>query len=341
MIINIARRDFIVALGGAVVAWPLATRAQQSERMRRVGVLIGTAENDPETKRRVEALRRGLSEAGWAEGKNIYFEYRFSGGDPERMRRFALEIVGIAPDVIVVHSNDFLAALRQTNTVIPTVFAQVGDPVGSGFVESLSHPGGNLTGFTTFESDIGGKWLQTLKEIAPWVTRVLVLLDANIAANLAYLSAAQMAAKSVGMTLIAGTIQNASQIDPIIETFADQPNGGLVVLPSPMTGANREHIIGFAAKYRLPAIYAFRFFAISGGLVSYGVDTADLYRRAASYVDRILKGAKPADLPVQQPTKYELVINKMTAKAIGLDVPLSNSYTCGRGDRMSPSQCSN
>lgn len=323
MIINIARRDFIVALGGAVVAWPLATRAQQSERMRRVGVLIGTAENDPETKRRVEALRRGLSEAGWAEGKNIYFEYRFSGGDPERMRRFALEIVGIAPDVIVVHSNDFLAALRQTNTVIPTVFAQVGDPVGSGFVESLSHPGGNLTGFTTFESDIGGKWLQTLKEIAPWVTRVLVLLDANIAANLAYLSAAQMAAKSVGMTLIAGTIQNASQIDPIIETFADQPNGGLVVLPSPMTGANREHIIGFAAKYRLPAIYAFRFFAISGGLVSYGVDTADLYRRAASYVDRILKGAKPADLPVQQPTKYELVINKMTAKAIGLDVPLS------------------
>jgi putative ABC transport system substrate-binding protein len=323
MIVNIARRSFIVALGGAVVAWPLATRAQQPERMRRVGVLIGTAENDPETKRRVEALQRGLSEAGWTEGKNVHFEYRFSGGDPERMRRFALEVVGIAPDVIVVHSNDFLAALRQTSTVIPTVFAQVGDPVGSGFVESLAHPGGNLTGFTTFESDIGGKWLQTLKEIAPWVTRVLVLLDANIAANLAYLSAAQMAAKSVGMTLIAGAIRDSSQFDPIIATFADQPNGGLVVLPSPMTGANRELIIGFAAKYRLPAIYAFRFFAISGGLVSYGVDTADLYRRAASYVDRILKGAKPADLPVQQPTKYELVINHATAKAIGLDVPPS------------------
>ena len=323
MIINIARRDFIVALGGAVVAWPLATRAQQPERMRRVGVLIGTAENDPETKRRVEALQRGLSEAGWTEGKNIHFEYRFSGGDPERMRRFALEVVGLAPDVIVVHSNDFLAALRQTSTVIPTVFAQVGDPVGSGFVESLAHPGSNLTGFTTFESDIGGKWLQTLKEIAPWVTRVLVLLDANIVANLAYLSAAQMAAKSVGMTLIAGAIRDSSQFGPIIATFADQPNGGLVVLPSPMTGANRELIIGFATKYRLPAIYAFRFFAISGGLVSYGVDTADLYRRAASYVDRILKGAKPADLPVQQPTKYELVINHTTAKAIGLDVPPS------------------
>jgi putative ABC transport system substrate-binding protein len=278
MIINIARRDFIVALGGVVVAWPLATRAQQPERMRRVGVLIGTAENDPETKRRVEALQRGLSEAGWTEGKNIHFEYRFSGGDPERMRRFALEVVGLAPDVIVVHSNDFLTALRQTSTVIPTVFAQVGDPVGSGFVESLAHPGGNLTGFTTFESDIGGKWLQTLKEIAPWVTRVLVLLDANIVANLAYSAAAQMAAKSVEMTLVAEAIRDSSQFGPTIATFADQPNGGLVVLPSPMTGDNRELIIGFAAKYRLPAIYAFRFFAISGGLVSYGVDTADLYR---------------------------------------------------------------
>src|SRR5580704_7834009 len=267
MALDVRRRKFIVSLGGAITAWPFAVHAQKQERIRVVGVLIGTGENDPESKRRVEALQRGLLDAGWIEGRNIHFEYRFSNADAERMRRFALEVTGIAPDVIVVHSNDFLAALRQTNSVIPTVFAQVGDPVGSGFVESLAHPGGNLTGFTTFESDIGGKWLQTLKEIAPWVTRVLVLLDANIVANLEYLAAAQMAAKSVEMTLVAEAIRDSSQFGPVIATFADQPNGGLVVLPSPMTGANRELIIGFAAKYRLPAIYAFRFFAISGGLV--------------------------------------------------------------------------
>src|SRR5271169_419580 len=184
MALNIPRRKFITALGGAVVTWPSAARSQQQERMRRVGVLIGTAESDPESQRRVEALQQGLLEAGWIEGRNIRLEYRFGGGDPERMRRFALEVVGMAPDVIVVHSNDFLAALRQTGSVIPTVFAQVGDPVGSGFVESLANPGGNLTGFTTFESDIGGKWLQTLKETAPKATRVLVLLDENIVANL-------------------------------------------------------------------------------------------------------------------------------------------------------------
>jgi putative tryptophan/tyrosine transport system substrate-binding protein len=322
MTIERRRREFLVMLGGASVAWPLAARAQQQERMRRVGVLLGTAENDPETKRRVEALQQGLLEAGWIEGKNIRFEYRFSGGgDPGRMQRFALEVVSVAPDVIVVHSNDFLAALRQTGSIIPTVFAQVGDPVGSGFVESLAHPGGNLTGFTTFESDIGGKWLQTLKEIAPWTTQALVLLDPNIAANLTYLSAAEAAATKVGMRVTAGEIREASQFEPVIAAFASRPHGGLVVLPSPMTGANRETIIAIAAKYHLPAIYAFRFFAVSGGLSSYGVDTADLYRRAASYVDRILKGTKPADLPIQQPTKYELAINQKTAKTLGLEVP--------------------
>jgi putative tryptophan/tyrosine transport system substrate-binding protein len=320
MTIEWGRRDFLYVLGGAS-AWPLATRAQQQERVRRVGVLIGTAENDPETKRRVEALQRGLLEAGWIEGRNIRFEYRFSGGDPGRMKRFAREIVDLAPDVIVVHSNDFLAALRLTESVIPTVFAQVGDPVGSGFVESLAHPGSNLTGFTTFESDIGGKWLQTLGEIAPSTTQALVLLDPNIVANLTYLSAAETAVTKVGMRVIPGEIREASQFEPVIAAFASEAHGGLVVLPSPMTGANREMIIAIAAKYRLPAIYAFRFFTVSGGLLSYGVDTADLYRRAASYVDRILKGAKPADLPIQQPTKYELAINQKTAKALGLDVP--------------------
>jgi putative tryptophan/tyrosine transport system substrate-binding protein len=315
------RREFITLSGGAVLAWPRSARSQQQERMRRVGVLIGTGENDPESKRRVEALHQGLLEAGWIEGRNIHVEYRFSGADAERMRRFALEIVSIAPDVIVVHSNDFLAALRQTSTSVPTVFVQVGDPVGGGFVASLAHPGGNLTGFTTFESDIGSKWLQTLKEIAPEVTQALVLLDANIVANLAYLNAAETAATSIGMSVISGAIRDASEFEPVIARFADQPQGGLVVLPSPLTGVNREKIIAFAANYRLPAIYAFRFFTLSGGLASYGVDTADLYRQAASYVDRILKGAKPGDLPVQQPTKYELVINHKTAKTLGLIVP--------------------
>jgi putative ABC transport system substrate-binding protein len=319
--LNIKRRRFIVSLGGAIAAWPLAARAQKQERIRLVGVLIGTGENDPESKRRVEALQQGLRAAGWIEGRNIHLEYRFSGADPGRMQRFALEVVGIAPDVIVVHSNDFLAALRQTNSIIPTVFAQIGDPVGSGFVESLAHPGGNLTGFTTYESDIGGKWLQTLKETAPGVTRVLVLLDPNIAANLAYLRSAEQAAATNGITVLVSAIRDPSELDHAFSTAADHAHDGLIVLPSPMTGVNRDQIIALASKYRLPAVFAFRFFTLSGGLVSYGVDTSDLYRRAGSYVDRILKGEKAADLPVQAPTKYELVINLKTAKELGLDVP--------------------
>jgi putative tryptophan/tyrosine transport system substrate-binding protein len=313
------RRAFITLLGGAAAS-PLVAHAQQAGRMRRVGVLIGTTESDPETKRRLEGLLQGLREAGWIEGRNIHLDYRFGGADPDRMRRDAAEIAAFAPDVIVVHSNDYLAALRQADRTIPTVFAQVGDPVGSGFVESLARPGGNLTGFTTFEPGIGGKWLQSLKEIAPGVTRALVLLDAKIVANLEYLHAAETASSALGMTVIAGPVQNASEIEHSIATFADGPTGGLLVLPSPTTGVNRERIVAFAAQYHLPAVYAFRFFAISGGLVSYGVDTADLYRHAASYVDRILKGAKPADLPVQQPTKFELVINLKTAKALGLEI---------------------
>jgi len=223
--------------------------------------------------------------------------------------------------VVVVHSNDLLTALRQIDQVIPTVFAQVGDPVGSGFVDNLAHPGGNLTGFTTFESEIGGKWLQTLKEIAPSVTRGLVLLHPKIAANLLYMHAAERAASTIGVKVIGAPIQDASEFEHSIGSFGDGPTAGLLVLPSPMTGVNRERIIALAAQHRLPAIYAFRFFASSGGLISYGADTGDLYRRAASYVDRILKGAKPADLPVQQPTKFELVINHKTADALGLEIP--------------------
>ena len=314
------RREFVTVIGGIAASWPLVARGQPATT-RRVGVLIGTTENDPETKRRVQGLVQGLREAGWIEGQNIHLDYRFSGANPDLMRRYSIEIVALAPDVIVVHSNDFLALLRQANRTIPTVFAQVGDPVGSGFVESLARPGGNLTGFTSFEAGIGGKWLQIVKEIAPGITRTLVLLDAKIAANLEFLHTAQSAASAIGVTVTAGAIQDVSELEHLIAGFAAGPIGGLVVVPSPLVAVNRERIIAFAAEYRLPAVYPFRFFAISGGLVSYGVDTGDLYRSAASYVDRILKGAKPADLPVQQPTKFELVINLKTAKALGLEIP--------------------
>jgi putative tryptophan/tyrosine transport system substrate-binding protein len=313
------RREFITLIGGTA-AWPITVRAQL-DRVRHVGVLIGTAENDPETRRRVDALRLGLREKGWAENVNLQLDFRFSGSNPDRMELYAKEVVELHPDVIVVHSNDFLAALIRTGSLIPTVFAQVGDPVGSGFVDSLAHPGGHLTGFTTFEPEIGAKWLETLKEIAPHVQRCLALLDPNITANREYLNAAQKSAGSIGIAVVPAPIHDASELRNSIASFASGSPGGLIVMPSPLTGVNRERIIESAADYHLPAIYAFRFFTLSGGLMSYGADTADLYKRAAAYVARILKGEKPADLPVQQPTKFELVINAKTAKALDLKVP--------------------
>jgi putative ABC transport system substrate-binding protein len=326
----VRRREFVLALGVAA-AWPIAARGQQAERTRRIGVLIGTAKDDPETTRRIGALARGLQDAGWVEGRNVRLDYRFAAGDLDRMRGYAAEIARLAPDVIVVHSNDFLAALRQVDRTIPTVFAQVGDPVGSGFVESLARPGGNLTGFSTFEPEIGGKWLQMLKEIAPAVTHALVVLDPKIAANRAFLRTAEAATDALGMSVTAAALPDASEFERTIATFANQPHGGLIVLPSPTAGVHREQVIALAARHRLPAVYAFRFFAVSGGLVSYGVDNADLYRRAAGYVNRILKGEKPADLPVQAPTKYELVINLKTARALGLSVPPT---LLGRADEV-------
>ncbi len=313
------RREFIIFLGGAT-AWPLTAWAQQQKRERRVGVLIGTTENDPETKRRVEALRMGFRENGWIESANLQMDFRFSGSDPERMAS-ATEVVDLHPDVIVVHSNDFLAALIRTGSLVPTVFAQVGDPVGSGFVDSLARPGGHLTGFTTFEPEIGAKWLQTLKEIAPHLRRCLVLLDPNIKANGEYLNAAQQAAPGIGVAVVPAPIHDASELQDEIANFANGSPGGMIVMPSPLTGVNRQRIINAADEHRLPAIYAFRFFAMSGGLISYGVDTADLYKRAAGYAARILKGEKPAALPVQQPTKFELVINAKTARTIDLPIP--------------------
>ena len=302
------RRTFIAALGGTVT-WPLVARGQQPGQSRRVGVLIGTSENDPETKRRVDALRQGLSEAGWVEHHNLDIDFRFSGADPDRMRRFAAELVSLAPDVIVVHSNDVLEALLQHSRSIPTVFVQVGDPVGSGFVVSLAHPEGNLTGFASFEDAIGGKWLETLKEIAPSVTRALIIFDPRLTANLAFLHTAEAAAGLKGIRVTTAAIVEASEFPDAITTFSNERDGGLIALPSPMVAVNREVIIALATQHRLPSVFPYRFFATSGGLVSYGIDTSDLYRRAASYVSRILKGEKPTNLPVQQPTKYELIIN--------------------------------
>jgi putative ABC transport system substrate-binding protein len=237
------------------------------------------------------------------------------------MRRYAEEIVALAPHVIVVQSTPFLAALWQVNRTIPTVFAQAGDPVNAGYAKSLSHPGGNVTGFMTFELAIGGKWLQILKEVAPALNRALVLFDPRSPSRVAYWRSAHAASATLGMTVVAGAVHDPVGIDRAIGAFASERGGGLIVLPSPVIGANQERVIMLAAQHRLPAVYAFRFFAESGGLLSYGVDADDLFRRAASYVDRILKGAKPADLPVQAPTKYQLVINLSTAKALGLEIP--------------------
>jgi putative ABC transport system substrate-binding protein len=315
------RREFITLLGGGAAAWPLAARAQQPEGMRRIGVLMGISQTDPETKRRIEALVQKLLEFGWAEGRNVRFDYRFSE-EVERMGVYAAEIVELRPDVIVVHSNPFLAALRQVNRTIPTVFIQVADPVGSGFVDSLARPGGNLTGFINFEAEIGGKWLELIKEIAPRVTRALVLLHQETAANVAFLRAAEAAAPSLQINVTAAGVHNTAEIEQAIVTFAQEPNGGLIALPHVVTGSSRDRIAALAARHRLPCIFPFRFWiATNGGLMSYGIDLVDLFRRGGVYVDRILRGTKPSDLSVQNPIKFELVINLKTAKALGLDVP--------------------
>jgi len=316
------RRDFFRLLGGATAAWPHDVIAQLADRMRWIGVLIAFAENDPQGQAIIAALRRGLQELGWTEGRNIRIEYRFAGGNIERMRVYAAELVDLAPDVILVHSNPFLAALRQTNRVIPTVFAQVADPVGSGFVESMARPGGNITGFSNYESEIGGKWLDALKEIAPRVTRAAVLLHPETTANVAYLRAAEAAARSSGVTVTAAGVYDAAEIERAVTAFAAEPNGGLIVLPHPVTSVNRDLIAALAARHRLPAVWPFRFFiATNGGLMSYGIDVTDLFRRATVYVDRILRGTRPGELPVQLPTKFELIINISTAKALGLEIP--------------------
>jgi len=317
------RRDFIILLGGAAAASPLAARPRQAERMRRIGVLMGYPEGDPQAQANVTALRRGLQNLDWIEGRNVQIDYRWAGGDPDRARAFARELIGLMPDVIVPSTNQVTRILQQETRTIPIVFAFVGDPVGSGFVASLARPGKNITGFANFENSIGGKWLELFKEIAPRSERVGFVFNPDAAPNVGFFHAAESAAPSLAIKLAALAVRDATDIEQDITAFASEPDGGLIVAPHAVTLGNRKLIIELAVRHRLPAVYSDRYFAESGGLVSFGNNTADLFRRAASYIDLIFKGAKPADLPVQLPTKFELVVNLKTAKTLGLIIPES------------------
>jgi putative ABC transport system substrate-binding protein len=316
------RRQFITLLGGAAVAWPLATRAQQPERMRRIGVLMHLAADDLEGQARIAAFLQGLQEWRWAVGRNVRIDYRWALGDAERSRRYAAELVALAPDAILAAGGAVVAPLLQATRTVPIVFVQTPDPVGSGFVASLARPGGNATGFTIFEFGISGKWLELLKEIAPRVTRAAVLRDLALAAGSGQLGAIQSVAPSFGVELSPIDVRGADEIEHAVTAFArSSTNSGLIVTGSALATVHRDLIVALAARHRLPAVYPVRVFATGGGLISYGPDSIDPYRQAAGYVDRILRGEKPADLPVQTPTRYELVINLKTAKTLGLDVP--------------------
>ena len=316
------RREFIALLGGAA-AWPLAARAQQAERMRRIGVFMSTAAGDSQSLARVGAFLQSLQELGWTDGRNVRIEYRWGSGDSESIRKYATELVGLAPDVILATGSSTVGPLQQATRSVAIVFAIVPDPVGAGFVESLARPGGNATGFLMFEYGISGKWVELLKQIAPAVTRAAVIRDPAITGGIGQWSAIQAVAPSFGMELIPVGVRDAGEIERGLTAFARRSNGGLIVTASPLATVRRDLIIALAARHKLPAVYYERFFAAAGGLISYGPDFIDQFRRAAGYVDRILKGEKSADLPVQAPTKYELVINLKTAKALGIDIPTS------------------
>jgi putative ABC transport system substrate-binding protein len=313
------RRKFVTLLGGAAAAWPLAAHAQP-ERMRRIGVLMASAESDPQNEPRLAAFRQGLQALGWTGARNIKIDYRFAAADPVRMRAHAAELVQMKADLIVANTPPVVEAVQQQTRAIPIVFVPVADPVGAGFVKSLARPGGNITGVTDFEFTIGGKWLELIKEMMPAVTRVAVTVLAGHVTNVGIFQAMQAAAPALGLQLTAAVIGDAADIEDAIAAFARDPDGGLVVPPG-ATIAHRDLLVALAARHRLPAIYPFRFIVVGGGLMSYGPDNIAIYRQAAWYVDRILKGEKPAELPVQAPTKFELAINLKTAKALGLDVP--------------------
>ena len=311
------RREFITLFGSAA-AWPLTAHAQQ--RMKRIGVLMALQADDPETQARLAAFAQGLQQLGWTVGQNVRVDYRFGNGNADALRN-ASELVTLGPDVILAHSSAAVTAVLQTTRTVPIVFTVVADPVGGGFVESLAHPGGNATGFSNFEYAISGKWLELLKEIAPAVRRVAVLRESAISAGPAQFSAIQIVAPSFDVALRPVDVSDAVQIERAITAFAGESNGGLIVTGSSVAAFHRELIVGLAARHRLPAVYNSRYYVGGGGLISYGPDYVDQFRRAAGYVDRILKGDKPSDMPVQAPTKYELIINLKTAKTLGLTVP--------------------
>ena len=315
------RREFITLIGGGIATWPFAIRAQQPERMRRIGVLVPLAADDPDMQKRVSAFQQGLQLLGWTDGRNVKIEYRWGASDPDRSRRHAAELAALAPDVIFATGNTAVAPLLQAIHSVPIVFAIVPDPVGAGFVDSLARPGGNATGFVVFEYGMSGKWLELLKEIAPHLTRVAVLRDPALAAGIGQFAAIQSVAPSLGVELSAINVRDAAEIEQAIAAFGRISNGGLIVTASGLSVVHRDLIIALAARHKLPAVYWQSLYIEGGGLLSYGPNTIDEYRRAAGYVDRILKGEKPADLPVQAPTKYERVINLKTAKALGLEVP--------------------
>jgi len=317
------RREFIPLLGGMVLSWQIAAQAQQSGRVTRIGVLMGIGENDPEAKPRVEALQNGLKELGWAEGQNIHLDYRWTEGDPARTQLLAKEIVDLKPDIIVVHSTPAVKALRQLTSITPMVFVLIADPIGSGFVTSLAHPGGKLTGFMNVDAPMAGKWLELIKEIAPKVRRIALIFNPNTSPYQSFLRSFNENAPKLELQAIPTPVLDADELERSITALGKQPDSGLFVVPDVFVQVHRELIIRLAEQYRLPAVYPYRFFPESGGLMSYGLDTVNVFRQAASYVDRILKGTAPADLPVQAPTIFQLVINLKAAKAIGLAIPES------------------
>jgi putative ABC transport system substrate-binding protein len=319
--LDMRRRHFVSLLGGAAASWPLAAGAQQADRVRRIGVLMPLAADDREAPARIAAFHQGLQQLGWNVGRNMRIEYRWGAGDPERIRKSITELIDLAPDVILAGGSATLAPLLQATRAVPIVFVHVPDPVGAGFVDSLGRPGGNATGFAIFEYGISGKWLELLKQVAPAVTQAGVVRDPAISAGIGQWGAIQAMAPSVGVEVVPVNVRDAPEIERAVTAFARSPNGGLLVTASALAVLHRDLIVTLAARHKLPAVYWERFFVTSGGLISYGPDVVDQFRRAASYADRILKGEKPADLPVQAPVKYELAINLKTAKTLGLTVP--------------------
>jgi putative ABC transport system substrate-binding protein len=314
------RREFISLLGGAAATWPLAARAQQPDRMRRIGVLMNLSEDDPEAQRLVATFREGLAQLGWTEGRNLRIDYRWSAGDIERIRRYAAELVALAPDVILAYGGSVVGPLQQVTHTVPIVFVEVIDPVGAGFVTSLARPGGNATGFSLFEFGISGKWLELLKQISPGITKAVVIRQPSSPGGGGQLGAIQAVAPSFGVEVTPVGLRDPGEIERAV-AVAHDANGGLIVTVSPLATVHRDLIVSLAARYRVPAVYPLRYFVASGGLISFGPDRFEPYRRAPGYVDRILKGEKPADLPVQAATRFEFVLNLKTAKALGLMVP--------------------